>query len=137
MFWGYFSKKTYTRPVSEAVNTLPFHGRGASSILARDANIHRGMGERFNPEHLKCSDLKGSVCSNHTSSAELYSVSYALMLFIQLRGPGRQNASDPTQIYPPCQFYLAGQDPVVTPLELLTGLSRCMGKQWTARATIV
>jgi hypothetical protein len=60
------------------------------------------------------------------------------MLFIhQRRGLGRQNASDPTQIYPPCQFHLAGLDPVVTPSELLTGLSRCMGKQWTARATIV
>ena len=54
---GVFFKKTYTCPVCEVVNTLPFHGRGASSILARDANssliyIGKHAGPEFDPRHV-------------------------------------------------------------------------------------
>ena len=95
--------KTYTCSVSEAVNTLPFHGRGTNSNFVRSTIIHRGMGERFNPEHLKCSELVRVPCVRITLPLLKYIVSrYALMLFIhQRRGLGRQNASDPTQFFPP------------------------------------
>ena len=97
------SAKTYTCSISEVVNTLPFHGRGAGSIPASSTIAYRGMGERFNPEHLKCSELVRVPCVRITLPLLKYIVSrYALMLFIhQRRGLGGQNASDSTQFIPP------------------------------------